>query len=169
MRHGERNQRLRVPPARREGEERPVHPARGAGYSRRDRRAARGRPPGVRQRGQRGGREPPASGRQDPGHRRAAGAYRGGRRHGRAAAEVQPQVPAGVRHRGDSRPRQRQRLGPRGRAEQRQPAELLACAAGERGRLLGPAECELQHQGRVEFRDFLPSPFQLSKNTPLEK
>lgn len=136
--------RLRVPPARREGQDRAVYPARGARYSRLRRRASRGRPPGVREWRERGGREPPPSGRQDTGHGRGSGAYRGGRRNLGAAEETQPAVPERIRHGGDSPARRGQRLRARGRTEQRHPEGVQPRPARERGRVLGEvgqAEC----------------------------
>ena len=126
---GESVQRLRVPPARREGQDGAVYPARGVRYSRLRRRAPRGRPPGIRQWRERGGREPSAGGRQDTGHQRGPRAYRRGPRHGGAAAETQPAVPERIRHGGDSPAGGGQRLRPRGRTEQRHPEGVHPCPA----------------------------------------
>lgn len=59
---GARRAGLRLPPARREGPPRAVHPARGAGLPRRSGRAARRGPAGRGQRRQRGGRDAPPGG-----------------------------------------------------------------------------------------------------------
>ena len=150
VRAGERTQRLRIPPARGAGQDRPVHPAGGARHPRRRGRAPSRRPPGVRERGERGGREPPAGRRQDKSHHRGSGAHRGGRRHHRAAEETRAAGPERVRHGGDPPARRGQRLGAGGHTEQRHPEGGHPCPAGERGHVLaevGQAECQLQHQG----------------------
>lgn len=68
---GARRAGLRLPPARREGPPRAVHPARGTRFPRRGRRAARWGPPGRGQRRQRGGRDaPPGGGPRSPPARR---------------------------------------------------------------------------------------------------
>ncbi|KAG7247979.1 hypothetical protein CRUP_027512, partial [Coryphaenoides rupestris] len=103
---------LRLPSARGEGEDGPVHSTGGARLPGLGRRAARRGPPGLRQRGQRGGRQSPAGGRQDPRrHGGLADAHRDGQRDRGAPAETRPQVPPGVRHGG--------RPGARRRPEQR--------------------------------------------------
>uniref|UniRef100_A0A8D2ZIT8 Na(+)/H(+) exchange regulatory cofactor NHE-RF1 n=1 Tax=Scophthalmus maximus TaxID=52904 RepID=A0A8D2ZIT8_SCOMX len=151
VRAGEGIRRLRLPPARREGQDGAVHPARGARHPGRRGRALGGRPAGVRERRERGGREPPAGRGADTGHRRGAGARRGRRRHGGAAEQAQPAVPEGVRRGGDPPARRRQPRGARGRAEQRRvPAGVQPGAARERGLGLGQVgetERQLRHQG----------------------
>ncbi len=87
LRPGEGRERIRLPSARREGQERPVHPPGGARLPRRAVRSARGRQAGVRERRARGERQPSAGRGEDTRQRREPAARSGGRRHRPAAEE----------------------------------------------------------------------------------